>query len=309
MRFMKSVRPRSSQSGYVLLALMLTMTLILVALSIEAPRIAQQIKREKEEELIHRGKDYATAVKRFVHKNGGRYPASVEQLENTNHIRFLRKKYVDPMTGDSDWKMVHVGEAQVKIPTTNPSGNQSGSTGTLNTNPLGGSGNTGGLTGGTGQNGGTGGQNGGTGGLTGGAGGQNGGTGQLGSLNTSGGNGPTVGGGQIMGVASVSKGHSIKEFNEKDEYDQWYFVYDLRLEQSGGTGVTVGAPRVGTSSGSSGTAGATGSSGATGAAGSPGTQNPNGAQPPPDASGQPGPGGVTPGTPAQTPTPPPQVPH
>ena len=120
MRFMKSARPRSRESGYVLLALMLTMTLILVALAVEAPRIGQQIKREKEEELVHRGKDYATAVKRFVHKNGGRYPVSVEQLENTNHIRFLRKKYVDPMTGDSDWKIVHVGEAEIKIPAPNP---------------------------------------------------------------------------------------------------------------------------------------------------------------------------------------------
>lgn len=255
---MKSVRPRHKESGYVLLALMLTMTLLLAALAVEAPRIAQQIKREKEEELVHRGKDYATAVKRFVHKNGGRYPASVEQLENTNHIRFLRKKYVDPMTGDSDWKMVHVGEAEIKIPAPNP-----GLSGGGGTNP--------------GLGGGTGGQTGGTGGLTGGTGGQAGSNGQLGSLNTTGiGNGQTVGGGQIMGVASVNKGQSIKEFNDKDHYDEWYFVYDLRLEQSGGTGVTVAAPRGAT--GSSGTPGATGTPGAGGAPGSaapPGTQNPS----------------------------------
>ena len=119
---MQSGHPRSQESGYVLLAVMLTLTLMLIALSIEAPRIAQQIKREKEEELVHRGKDYATAVKRFVHKNGGRYPTSIEQLENTNHIRFLRKKYVDPMTRESDWKMVHVGEAEIKIPAPKPGG-------------------------------------------------------------------------------------------------------------------------------------------------------------------------------------------
>src|ERR1700756_5988728 len=112
----KTIRLQRGQKGYVLLALMLTFTLLLIALALEAPRIAQQIKREKEEELVHRGKEYATAVKRFVHKNGGRYPLSVEQLENTNHIRFLRKKYKDPITGESDWKMVHVGEAQVNIP-------------------------------------------------------------------------------------------------------------------------------------------------------------------------------------------------
>lgn len=241
---MKSGRARSKESGYVLLAVLLTMTLMLIALSVEAPRIAQQIKRDKEEEMIHRGKDYATAVKRFVHKNGGRYPASVEQLENTNHIRFLRKKYIDPMTGDSDWKMVHVGEAEIKIPAPNP-----------------------GLSGGGGQNPGlfgSGGSNTGGGGQGTGAGGQNN-PALPNTLNTNPlGNGQTLGGGQIMGVASVSKKQGIKEFNDKDEYDQWYFVYDLRLEQSGGSGVTVAAPRAGGN--------ATGSSG--------GSKNPD-AQPTP----------------------------
>jgi type II secretory pathway pseudopilin PulG len=234
MRYMKSGRARSKESGYVLLALLLTMTLMLIALSVEAPRIAQQIKRDKEEEMIHRGKDYATAVKRFVHKNGGRYPASVEQLENTNHIRFLRKKYVDPMTGESDWKMVHVGEAEIKIPAPNP-----------------------GLSGGGGQNPGlfgSGGPNTGAGGQGAGAGSQNN-SALPNTLNTNPlGNGQTLGGGQIIGVASVSKKQGIKEFNDKDEYDQWYFVYDLRLEQSGGSGITVAAPRAGGN--------ATGSSGA-----------------------------------------------
>lgn len=293
MRFIKSARPRSRESGYVLLALMLTMTLILVALAVEAPRIGQQIKREKEEELVHRGKDYATAVKRFVHKNGGRYPVSVEQLENTNHIRFLRKKYVDPMTGDSDWKIVHVGEAEIKIPAPNPGlsggGGQNpglgGGASGPNTNQQGVATPPTGLT--QTQNPPTGQQQ-----------NQNGGTGQLGSLTTTGiGNGQTVGGGQVMGVASVSKGHAIKEFNDKDQYDEWYFVYDLRLEQSGGTGVTVAAPRGASSaSGSSGTPGATGTPGTPGSiGGAPGTQNP------PDPSGQP--------TPTGTPAPPPQVPN
>lgn len=288
MRSMKSSRAGSKESGYVLLAVMLTLTLMLIALSVEAPRIAQQIKREKEEELVHRGKDYATAVKRFVHKNGGRYPVSVEQLENTNHIRFLRKKYVDPMTGDSDWKMVHVGEAEIKIPAPNP-----GLSGGGGTNP--------GLGGGTGtpanppptgttqtqppptgqqQN-------------------QGGGTGQLGSLTTTGiGNGQTVGGGQIMGVASVSKKQGIKEFNDKDHYDEWYFVYDLRLEQSGGSGVTVAAPRGGASS--TGTSGGTGTpSGTTGTSGTPDS---GGSQPPPPPPGQPTPIGTPTPTPSPTPT-------
>ena len=231
MRSRKANRSHSGQSGYVLLAVMLAVTLILIALSVEAPRIAQQIKREKEEELVHRGKDYATAIKRFVHKNGGRYPLSVEQLEDTNHVRFLRKKYKDPMTGESDWKMVHFGEAQINIPapksirrTTRrrealrPEQHSAHWHSSANCwRPAAGPAQP-----------------------------QPGNTGQLGSLTTSNiGTGQTIGGGQIIGVASVNKGQAIKEFNDKDHYDEWYFVYDLRLEQSGGTGVTVAAPRAG----------------------------------------------------------------
>jgi type II secretory pathway pseudopilin PulG len=281
MRRMKSIH--SGESGYVLLAVMLAVTLILVAMSIEVPRIAQQIKREKEEELVHRGKEYATAVKRFVHKNGGRYPASVEQLEDTNHIRFLRKKYKDPMTGESDWKMVHAGEAQIKIPTPNP-----GLSGPGGTNP--------GLSGagaginpqGTPTTPGANPPPSGFAQLNNGGPAQPQAGGNLGTLTTSNiGNGQTVGGGQIIGVASTSKKQAIKEFNDKDHYDEWYFVYDLRLEQSGGTGVTVAEPRAGAST--------TGDSSSTTGGGNSGT-SPAGTN-----SGQP--------QPTRTPQPPPQVPN
>lgn len=247
---MRQGRKKSGQEGYVLLALMLAVTLILIALSVEAPRIAQQIKRDKEEELYHRGIDYATAIKRFVHKNGGRFPTSVEQLEDTNHIRFLRKRYKDPMTGEDQWRLIHLGEAQIKIPpppagslqTTNPGLGGStagqgpvinnlpgaqGATGTSNT-PVGSSNaptltqpfqSGGGINSGGGQ------------------------TGSLVTSNIGNGNaGQTIGGGQIIGVASTSKKQSIKEFNDKDHYNDWFFVYDLRLEQSGGSGITVAEP-------------------------------------------------------------------
>jgi type II secretory pathway pseudopilin PulG len=238
---------KSKQKGYVLLALLFAMTLMLIAMGAAAPRIAQQIRRQREEDLVHIGKDYATAIKRFVHKNGGRYPNSIEQLENTNHIRFLRKRYKDPTTGEDNWRLVHAGEAEIKIPAPNPGlnpstnnpglGGSSSSTTTANPPPN----NTAGVL---------------QGGLSGQAAPQGNAGGNLGSLQLSsaGGGQPQLGGGQIMGIASVNKAESIKEFNDKDHYNEWFFVYDLRLEQAGGTGVTVAAPRAGvsTDSGSSG---------------------------------------------------------
>jgi type II secretory pathway pseudopilin PulG len=320
MRHRRSNRSRSGEAGYVLLAVMLAMTLILIAMSIEAPRIAQQIRREKEEELVHRGRDYAYAVKRFAHKNGGRYPVSLEQLEDTNHVRFLRKRYKDPMTGDSDWKLIHYGEAQVTIPTTNstnpglnPSSNNPGLGGstptTQNNTTVGGStfgsGGSGGLSGGSSLSGGStlGGSSTppvlGANSQTNAAPNQNGATGQMGSLTTSGiGNGQTTGGGQIIGVASVSKGKSIKEFNDKDHYNDWLFVYDLRLEQSGGTGVTVAAPMAANSTGAAGAA----PGNANNPAGANGTQNPANGQPGTPSPGAPSNGGPPP---QQAPVPPP----
>ena len=257
-------RTRPAEQGYMLLAVMLAMTLMLIAMAIEAPRIAQQIKREKELELVHRGKDVANAVKHFVHKNGGRYPNSLEQLENTNHIRYLRRRWKDPTTGEANWRLVHLGEAEVKIPTPNPGLNPS------TNNP--------GLGNGSGSGSGPGGRSNITAPPLTGGGQQANGQGNTGTLVTSNiGNGQTLGGGQIMGIASVNKAKSILEFNDKDEYDQWFFVYDLRLEQAGGTGVTVGSPRAGVDTSSQGQGGGTGATNA----------------PPPTGS----------------PTPPPQVPH
>jgi type II secretory pathway pseudopilin PulG len=275
---MRSRKSNSGQSGYVLLVVMLAMTFILIAMSIAAPRIAQQIKRQKEEELVFRGKEYAMAVKRFAHKSGGQYPATIEQLENTNHIRFLRQRYKDPMTGDSDWRLVHYGEAQVTIPAPNPGGlnnstqpsslNSSSSSGPANTpaNPNSPPPTTGPNT--TQQNSGT------------------------GSLVTSNiGNGQTAGGGPIIGVASVNKGQAIKEFNDKDHYNDWLFVYDLRLEQSGGNGLTVAAP-IAPGSAASGQGNA---AGASNPAGGTGGQNP------PANGQQPGTNGAAPPTPSPLP--------
>jgi len=222
----KSGAVRSGEKGYILISVMLLMTLMIIAMSIEIPRIAQQVKREKEEELVRRGKAYAMAVKRFYHKTGT-YPNSIQQLENTNNLRFLRKRYKDPITGEDEWHLVHVGEAQVKIPppTGLPGSGLSGTgltpsaMGTPTPAPVAPSGQAGLATPGQSAN-----------------------SGQLGTLNTNGpGNGQVVGGGGIMGVASNSKAEGIKEFNESSHYNEWLFVFDPRLEQSG-NGITVAAP-------------------------------------------------------------------
>src|SRR5881397_289171 len=102
---------RSNEQGYILLMLMLFITVLAIAAAAVAPSITFQIQRDREEELIHRGVQYSRAVRRYV-KKFGRYPMRIEELENTNNLRFLRKRFKDPITGQ-DFKILHLGDVKL----------------------------------------------------------------------------------------------------------------------------------------------------------------------------------------------------
>ena len=229
-----------------LLSIMLLVTLMVIALTVEAPRIAQQIKREKEEELIHRGNEYKNAIKKYFRKFG-QYPVSLDQLKNTNNMRFLRKRYIDPFTGKDDWRLLHPGEVQVNplaggaTATGQQPGQPVGSAissigqpGTINapsTSPSTGSPFTFSPSTSPGTNQSASGGNSGfsTGGIT-----------PAGNLPGASSNSPILGSGPFIGVSSISKLQSIKEINGKNHYNDWQFVYDPRLEMPT-AGVAPGA--------------------------------------------------------------------
>jgi len=112
-------RRRRHEQGYLLLAVLLMMAFMIIAATIAAPRVVQQLQRDREEEMIHRGTEYARAVKKY-YKKFGRYPANLEQLDNTNQIRFLRKRYKDPLTKDGKWKLLNYGDIQTVLNTNAP---------------------------------------------------------------------------------------------------------------------------------------------------------------------------------------------
>jgi type II secretory pathway pseudopilin PulG len=95
-----------------LLAVLFMMAMMVIVAMAMAPSFVQQMKRDREEEMIHRGTEYARAIKKF-YKKFGRYPANLEQLDNTNQIRFLRRRFSDPLSKDGQWKLLHYGDIQV----------------------------------------------------------------------------------------------------------------------------------------------------------------------------------------------------
>ncbi|HEY0784242.1 MAG TPA: type II secretion system protein [Acidobacteriaceae bacterium] len=105
-------QPWGSEQGYVLLGVICMIALVLLTLAIAAPKVAASIQRDRELETVHRGEQYKRAI-RLYYKRFGSYPSSLDQLEKTNNIRFLRKRYLDPLTGKDDWKIILMGQQHV----------------------------------------------------------------------------------------------------------------------------------------------------------------------------------------------------
>ncbi len=103
-----------SEQGYVLLIAIFLMALLVISLAVAAPKIARSIQRDRDLETFHRGMQYRRAIQLYYRKFHA-YPPNVDALVNTNDIRFLRKKYLDPITGQDDWKPIAFG--QNKTPT------------------------------------------------------------------------------------------------------------------------------------------------------------------------------------------------
>lgn len=103
-------RRRQNEGGFALLLIFAIAAAAAILLYLEMPRAVFESARAKEEMLVERGEQFKVALRRFYTKTR-RLPTSLDELENTNGIRFLRRKYVDPMTGKSEWRLIHLGPA------------------------------------------------------------------------------------------------------------------------------------------------------------------------------------------------------
>lgn len=228
------IKIRKREQGYILLTILLWVSLLTITVSL--PMLTyyhQQMKRDQEEELVHRGVEYERAIRKYYRKFGS-YPATVEMLEDSNHMRFLRKRYKDPITG-KDFKVLHqmdvmmafgnaiggggiAGGQNLGQPVTsmdapptpaattdsnaNPSDSPAAAAGTgaqAQQNASSNSNNTMPFTTISGQ--------------------------PTGSQ--------TMGGGGIAGVASISTDQSIRVYNKKDHYNDWLFAYNPAGDRGG----------------------------------------------------------------------------
>jgi type II secretory pathway pseudopilin PulG len=89
--------------GATLIILLVIMTVMAIGLMAAVPLWRTQVQREKEEELIFRGRQVIEAVRLYLARHPGRYPSSLEELHEK---RCLRRLYEDPMTPSGEWDLI-----------------------------------------------------------------------------------------------------------------------------------------------------------------------------------------------------------
>jgi type II secretory pathway pseudopilin PulG len=107
---------RRSAPGLVLMALLLSLAIGAIALAAVADVWAVTRQRQLEEELLFVGDQYRAAIERYYRAvaSAPAFPASLDELlldpRFPQPVQHLRRAYLDPITGSSDWGLVRVGD-------------------------------------------------------------------------------------------------------------------------------------------------------------------------------------------------------
>jgi hypothetical protein len=105
-------RCRSGERGYaMLMALSFTMIMLIASTAMIA-NLRIEGKRQREDEAIWRGNQYARAIRLYFHKTG-HYPQTLEDLrKGIPQLHFLRQSYKDPLNKtDGSWRFIYVNAA------------------------------------------------------------------------------------------------------------------------------------------------------------------------------------------------------
>jgi type II secretory pathway pseudopilin PulG len=112
------------EAGYNLVMLIVAVTVLNILLAASLPLWSTAIQREKEEELIFRGLQYADAIRIFKQKFS-RPPTRLEELIEAEP-RTIRQLWKDPMTEDGKWALIFENQGQGQPLTPQPEGRGGG---------------------------------------------------------------------------------------------------------------------------------------------------------------------------------------
>jgi type II secretory pathway pseudopilin PulG len=96
---------KGREAGFTMVAIVLGMMILAIVIMGVAPAVATVMKREREKELLFRGKQYARAIALFQRRYG-RFPNELKELYE-NRPRTIRKLWKEPMCNCPDWHVIY----------------------------------------------------------------------------------------------------------------------------------------------------------------------------------------------------------
>jgi type II secretory pathway pseudopilin PulG len=205
------------EAGYAMAGLLVLLACMAILASVAMPIWRTMEQREREEELVFRGRQYTHAIELYQRKFANAFPPSVDALVEQ---KFLRRKYTDPVNRNAEFQAItqaqlpqllaKIGQSAAAAggassPGTNPPASRTSASignilrgGTVSAQPTG---------------------------------------------TSSGGLGSTTSGvgGAVVGVVSKSGATSIRTFNGRTVYNEWLFVYSQPQGRGSGAGRGAGA--------------------------------------------------------------------
>jgi type II secretory pathway pseudopilin PulG len=115
------------EAGFTYLWTLFAVALMGVGMMLGAELWATTVKREREADLIHAGRQFRDAIGRYYESTPGgakQYPPSLEELMQDSRFpalrRHLRKVFADPVTGKPDWGLVRINGRIVGVHSRSP---------------------------------------------------------------------------------------------------------------------------------------------------------------------------------------------
>src|SRR5262249_6317906 len=99
-------RTQSKEAGFAIATLIVFASVIAILAAAAIPVYQMRAQRERELECIFRGEEYMRAIIKYQRKFKT-YPPTIDALLNTDGIRFVRRQYKDPITGE-DFRIITV---------------------------------------------------------------------------------------------------------------------------------------------------------------------------------------------------------
>ncbi len=106
-------RPR--EAGFTLVMLVMVIAVMSIMMGVAVQAVSFQMQREREAELIFRGRQYVEAIRIFKAKYG-RNPMRMKEIWEADP-KVIRQKWKDPITNSENWGIIFMGqERQVGRP-------------------------------------------------------------------------------------------------------------------------------------------------------------------------------------------------